>query len=135
MKLKTLLAATLFSIGSLIVVPHADAMVLINYNTNNNSQIIFDDQSIAYETKGDLTRGAVWTYENGTAKIVNFHYFKNSNTLRVRVENGEWKYVNRYTDDDSLEFKYGSLIALKLAEKRIIPVGIQLDKFYNYKNK
>ena len=63
------------------------------------------------------------------------NYFKNSNTLRVRVENGEWKYVNRYTDDDSLEFKYGSLIALKLAEKRIIPVGIQLDKFYNYKNK
>ena len=82
MKLKTLLAATLFSIGSLIAVPHVDAMVLINYNTNNNSQIIFDDQSIAYETNGDLVRGAVWTYENGTAKIVNFHYFKNSNTRR-----------------------------------------------------
>lgn len=135
MKLKALLAATVFSIGSLMAVPHVDAMVLINYNTNNNSQIIFDDQSMAYETKGDFTRGAVWTYENGTAKIVNFHYFKNSNTLRVRVENGEWTYVNRYTDDSSLEFKYGSLIALKLAEKRIIPVGIQLDKFYNYKNK
>lgn len=59
MKLKALLTATLFSIGSLIVVPHADAMVLINYNTNNNSQIIFDDQSIAYETNGDLVRGAV----------------------------------------------------------------------------
>ena len=38
MKLKALLAATLFSIGSLIAVPHADAMVLINYDKNKNSQ-------------------------------------------------------------------------------------------------
>ena len=36
MKLKTLLAATLFSIGSLVAVSHVDAMVLINYNTNNS---------------------------------------------------------------------------------------------------
>ena len=131
MRIKTLLAATILSIGSLLVTPKADATVFIDCKCTSGKQIIFDDLSLAYARTGDLVRGAVWVYENGIPKIVNFQYFKAPNTLRVKIDNGDWKYINRYTDDESIEYRYGSLIALKLAEKKIIPTGFPLDKFYN----
>ena len=130
MRIKTLIATTLLSIGSLLIAPQTDASVFIDCKCASGKQIIFDDLSLAYAKTGDLVRGAVWVYENGIPKLVNFQYFKNPNNLRVKVDNGDWKYVNRYTDDESIEYAYGSLIALKLAEKNIIPTGLPLDKFY-----
>lgn len=130
MRIKTLLATTILLIGSLLLAPQADASVFIDCKCASGKQIVFDDLSLVYARAGDLVRGAVWVYENGIPKLVNFQYFKAPNNLRVKVDNGDWKYVNRYTDDESIEYVYGSLIALKLAEKKIIPTGFPLEKFY-----
>lgn len=133
MKLKTILATTLLA-GSLFGISYSADASMVSYTQSRARDIIsVDDYSLRYVNQGDITRGAVWIYVNGDAKILNFQYIRSTNTLRLRVQNEDWKYVNRYIDDSSIYYKYGSLLALKLAEKNVISFGIPLDKFYEFK--
>lgn len=133
MKLKTILATTLLA-GSLFGISYNADASMVSYTQSRARDIIsVDDVSLRYVNQGDITRGAVWIYVNGDAKILNFQYIRSTNTLRLRVQNEDWKYVNRYIDDSSIYYKYGSLLALKLAEKNVISFGIPLDKFYEFK--
>ena len=133
MKLKTILATTLLA-GSLFDISYNADASMVSYTQSRARDIIsVDDVSLRYVNQGDITRGAVWIYVNGDAKILNFQYIRSTNTLRLRVQNEDWKYVNRYIDDSSIYYKYGSLLALKLAEKNVISFGIPLDKFYEFK--
>lgn len=138
MNFKSILLQILFIFGLVLNVGAYDNIYQI-YDDGTYAQVAtYDETSFTYHHLGnrDIVEGGVAVNENGVNKIVYFQYHPSYNNLWIKIGmDGEWKYVNRYTDDSSLEFKYGSLIALKLAEKRIIPVGIQLDKFYNYKNK
>lgn len=127
MKIKNVILIGLLAFG----IQQANAISIPTEYTNGIN-VEYKEDSLDFVSDSILTRGAVYVYENNNPKIVNFQYHSDTNTLKIKVENGDWDYINRYTDDTSLNYAIGSLIALKLVEKHIIPIGSELDKFYKW---